>query len=126
ALKGSLPVKISVDICSKCHASERLNTKYNLPRDRVQTFFESYHGLAAKYGSTLAANCASCHGVHKILRSSDPHSTIHASHLVETCGKCHPGATEKFALSKVHIDAASVASPARSDVGGLINWWVRR
>src|SRR4029079_18238142 len=97
ALKNSSSLKISVEVCSKCHASERMNTKYNLPSDRVRTFFESYHGLAAQYGSTLAANCGSCHGYHKVLPSSDPQSTIHKDHLVETCGKCHPGATDNFA-----------------------------
>ena len=116
--------KISADVCSRCHASERLNTKYNLPADRVRTFFDSYHGLASSYGSMLAANCASCHGYHKVLRSTDPNSTIHQAHLVETCGKCHPGATEKFALSRVHVDLETAKSTG--DVGNQINWWVRR
>jgi len=111
-------------VCSKCHASEQLNTKYNLPADRVQTFFESYHGLAAQYGSTLAANCASCHGYHKILPPSDPQSTIHKNNLVATCGKCHPGAAENFALSKVHVNTAT--AQAQGDLGHRINWWVRR
>jgi mono/diheme cytochrome c family protein len=61
-LKGISSLKIAAEVCSNCHASERMNTKYNLPPDRVKTFFESYHGLAAQYGSTLAANCGSCHG----------------------------------------------------------------
>jgi hypothetical protein len=108
-LKNTASAKISADVCSNCHSSERLNTKYNLPSDRVKTFFESYHGLAAQYGSTLAANCGSCHGVHKILPSSDPNSTIHRDHLVTTCGKCHPGATDNFAQSKVHVDAAAAS-----------------
>ncbi|HWX22565.1 MAG TPA: cytochrome b/b6 domain-containing protein [Candidatus Binatia bacterium] len=124
ALKSSSPLKISADVCSNCHASERLNTKYNLPADRVKTFFESYHGLAAQYGSTLAANCASCHGVHKILPSADPRSTIYRTNLVVTCGKCHPGATENFAQSKVHVNAAAAASG--DGMGEKINWWVRR
>jgi formate dehydrogenase gamma subunit len=123
-LKSSSSPKIAAEVCSDCHASARMNTKYNLPPDRVKTFFESYHGLAAQYGSTLAANCASCHGVHKILPSSDPRSTIHKDHLVATCGKCHPGATDNFAQSKVHIDNASAtAGVAISD---KVNWWVRR
>jgi formate dehydrogenase gamma subunit len=100
-----------------------MNTKYNLPPDRVKTFFESYHGLAAQYGSTLAANCASCHGVHKILPSTDPRSSIYKTNLVETCGKCHPGATENFAQSKVHVDAAATSGGA--GVGEKINRWVR-
>ncbi|MGO8675682.1 MAG: cytochrome b/b6 domain-containing protein [Limisphaerales bacterium] len=124
ALKGSSSLKISTEVCSNCHASERLNTKYNLPPDRVSTFFESYHGLAAQYGSTLAANCASCHGVHRILPSSDPGSTIYKTNLVATCGKCHPGATDKFAQSKIHVDAAS--AKAGDGMGERINWWVRR
>jgi formate dehydrogenase gamma subunit len=123
-LKTSSPLKIASEVCSKCHASERLNTKFNLPSDRVRTFFESYHGLAAQYGSTLAANCGSCHGYHKILPSKDPASTIHQSHLVETCGKCHPGANEKFAFSKVHIDNSAAQSSA--EFGSQVNWWVRK
>ncbi len=116
--------RISADVCSRCHASERLNTKYNLPADRVRTFFDSYHGLASSYGSTLAANCASCHGYHKILASTNPDSTINQNHLVETCGKCHPGANEKFSLSKVHVDIA--AAQSAPDIGSTINWWVRK
>jgi formate dehydrogenase gamma subunit len=117
--------KISEDVCSRCHASERLNTKYNLPADRVRTFFDSYHGLANAYGSTLAANCASCHGYHKILPSTDTNSTIHANQLVATCGKCHPGANEKFSLSKIHVDL-SAAQSSTTDLGSQINWWVRK
>jgi formate dehydrogenase gamma subunit len=124
ALTGSSTLKIATEVCSQCHASERMNTKYNLPPDRVKTFFESYHGLAAQYGSTLAANCASCHGVHKILPSTDPRSSIYSTNLVVTCGKCHPGATENFAQSKVHVDAT--AGSNGGDVGEQINRWVRR
>jgi len=116
--------RISEDVCSRCHASERLNTKYNLPTDRVRTFFDSYHGLASSYGSTLAANCASCHGFHKILPSADANSTIHSSHLVETCGKCHPGANEKFSFGKIHVDLA--ATKSAPELGSQINWWVRK
>lgn len=116
--------KISRDVCSRCHDSERLNTRYNLPADRVRTFFDSYHGLASQYGSTLAANCASCHGYHKILPSTDPGSTIHKNNLVATCGKCHPGTTDKFALSKIHVDLS--AAKSAPELGSQINWWVRK
>lgn len=114
----------SSDVCSTCHASERLNTKYKLPGDRVKTFFDSYHGLASRYGSTTAANCGSCHGYHKVLPSSDPASTIHRDNLAETCGKCHPGATEYFVQSKIHVDLSSASSG--EDLGTQVNWWVRR
>lgn len=116
--------KASAETCSSCHASERIATKFNMPKDRVTTFFGSYHGLATSYGSTVAANCGSCHGFHKILRSTDPRSTIHKDHLAETCGKCHPGATENFVQSKVHIDAEG--TNGGTGTGEIINWWVRR
>ena len=124
SLTGAAAVKLSAETCARCHASERINTKYNLPADRTKTFFDSYHGLAGKYGSTLAANCGSCHGYHKILPSSDPDSTINPAHLVATCGKCHPGANEKFAQGKVHVDITAEKSEA--DLASAINWWVRR
>jgi len=126
ALKNASP-EVSAEICSRCHASERLNTKYKLPGDRVKTFFGSYHGLAAQYGSTVAANCGSCHGFHKILPSTDTNSTINAAHLVETCGKCHPGADKNFATGKIHVDIESAKSAGGGDGIGLqINAWVRR
>ena len=90
----------------------------------MKTFFESYHGLAAAYGSTLAANCASCHGVHKILPSTDPRSTIYQTNLAVTCGKCHVGATDNFAQSKVHVNI--LAASSGDGIGTKINWWVRQ
>ena len=122
SLKNS--ARISEDVCSRCHASERLNTKYDLPTDRVKTFFASYHGLASQYGSTVAANCASCHGYHKVLPSSDTNSTINRIHLVETCGKCHPGDTENFAFGRVHVAADGPVSG--SHPGDRINRLVRQ
>jgi len=121
SLKAASPLKISHDICGKCHASERLNTRFRLPHRQVDTFFESYHGLAAQGGSTKAANCASCHGWHKILPSTDPQSTVHKANLIKTCGQCHPGIGSNFASGKVHFDDSS-----DSEVGLVVNRWVRR
>jgi cytochrome b subunit of formate dehydrogenase len=114
------PIKLSQQICSRCHASERINTKYRLPSDRLETFLESYHGLSARFGSTRAANCASCHGSHLIVSSTDPRSTIHPNQLTQTCGQCHPGANENFASGRIHANGASDA-----DLGAVLNRWVR-
>lgn len=119
-LRATSPINISRQICSKCHASERINTKFRLPSDRVSTFMESYHGLASQYGSMRAANCSSCHGSHLILPSSDPQSSIHTNNLVATCGQCHPGATALFATGKIHTDGG----PGK-DIGTRVNYWVR-
>ena len=107
--------------CSKCHASERINSRFGMPNDRVKTFFESYHGLAAIGGSTMAANCASCHGYHKILPSNNPDSLIHPSHLITTCGKCHPGASTGFVSGRIHTDGDQ-----GNETGMVVNRWVKR
>lgn len=120
SLAGLSPIKMAEITCSKCHASAAMNAKFHLPADRVSTFLGSYHGLAAQGRSTNAANCASCHGHHLILPSQDPRSSVSPAHLAETCGKCHPGATAKFALSAVHSDGAT-----GEDMATKINRYVR-
>ncbi len=96
------PLKVP-DTCSRCHESAALRKRHGLPAARYATYRESYHGIVAKYGDTSAANCASCHGVHDILPSSNPDSRVNRAHLATTCGECHPGATENFARGSVHL-----------------------
>ena len=66
------------------------------------------------------ANCASCHGVHNILPSSDPRSTINRANLDATCGKCHQGVTQKFTTTRVHLDVGR-----SKDIGSVAVRWVR-
>ncbi|MFB3826989.1 MAG: cytochrome b/b6 domain-containing protein [Bryobacteraceae bacterium] len=91
------------ETCGSCHGDVRLSRKFGLPGDRMVSFDASFHGLAAKAGQQTVANCASCHGVHNILPSSDARSTISAKNLPQTCGRCHPGAGERFAIGQVHV-----------------------
>ncbi|MGA3267677.1 MAG: cytochrome b/b6 domain-containing protein [Verrucomicrobiota bacterium] len=123
ALKGNSALEIS-EVCSRCHASVYLDDKYNLPADRVKTYLESYHGLAAQYGSTVVAHCASCHGYHRILPSSDPASMINSNNLVATCGRCHPGANKMFVSGRIHQDISQAGNGP--DLGGRISGWIRR
>jgi hypothetical protein len=99
------------ETCGSCHGDVRLTRKFGLPSDRVTSFDASFHGLAGKAGSQTVANCASCHGVHNILPSSDAKSTINAANLPQTCGKCHPGAGTRFAISKVHLVEGAASEP---------------
>jgi cytochrome b subunit of formate dehydrogenase len=98
---------LSAQVCSPCHSSLALSTKYGIESDRFKTFADSYHGLAIRGGSVEVANCASCHGSHNIKSSSDSTSMIHKSNLAATCGACHPGANERFAIGRVHVDETS-------------------
>jgi cytochrome b subunit of formate dehydrogenase len=88
--------------CSPCHESVALNERYGLPAGRLATFIDSYHGLKSKAGDPTVANCASCHGVHRILASSDPSSSIHPNNLQSTCSECHPRISEKIASIPIH------------------------
>lgn len=90
------------ETCAQCHGSAVLARKFGLPADRVLSFDASFHGLAAKSGSQSVANCASCHGVHNILPSADPKSTVNAKNLPATCGQCHTGAGKRFTIGPVH------------------------
>jgi cytochrome b subunit of formate dehydrogenase/nitrate/TMAO reductase-like tetraheme cytochrome c subunit len=120
SLKTASPMKVSSEVCSRCHGSTRMNEKFSLPTDRVTTFFESYHGMAAKMGSPKAANCASCHGFHRVLPASDPRSMVNKANLVQTCQKCHANANEKFSFGTIH--ESRTATP---DLGSKIDKWVR-
>src|SRR5450631_3253225 len=95
---------LSRDTCARCHEGVRLSQEFGVPGNKVSSYFDSYHGLATEGGSVVAANCSSCHGVHNILPSKDPHSTINHVNLEATCGKCHKGVTQKFIQARVHLD----------------------
>jgi formate dehydrogenase gamma subunit len=107
--QGSLvnATRVSMATCGRCHSDERLESRYNLPADRVPSYADSYHGLAMRGGSQSVANCASCHGVHNIFRSSDPRSTVNAANLPKTCGNCHAGAGDHFVIGPVHVRTAT-------------------
>jgi hypothetical protein len=89
--------------CASCHDNDEIAEKYGMPPARLETFVGSFHGLASEYGQKDVANCASCHGEHRILPSSDPSSSIHANNLPGTCGKCHEQAGKHFADGKIHL-----------------------
>jgi len=112
---------VALATCARCHEGVRLSQEFGLEGRRATTYLASYHGLASKLGSQVVANCASCHGVHNILPSSDPRSTINRQNLVKTCGQCHPGVTEKFIAAKVHVDA-----PLSADTGSVAVRWIRK
>lgn len=96
------PSKVTAT-CSSCHANERIINRYGLATFRVESFMSSYHGLAMRRGAEDVANCASCHGVHKILSEEDPESMINPANLNSTCGKCHPGFGDEIVIGKIHV-----------------------
>lgn len=90
--------------CVGCHESEKIAVKFHLPTNRFKTYRDSYHGLAATGGDLHVANCASCHGWHDILPSTDPASSVHIENIPKTCGKCHSGVESRRWSGKIHAD----------------------
>lgn len=95
------------DTCGRCHGDVQLMQRFGLNASQVSSFSASFHGLALKSGQPAVADCASCHGFHKILPSTDRRSSIHPANVAKTCGTCHPGAGTKFSLGRVHAVSAS-------------------
>lgn len=102
---------LSREVCSPCHSSLKLSSKYGIVSDRFDTFSDSYHGLAIEGGSVAVANCASCHGSHNIKPSTDSTSSISKTNLVKTCGGCHKGANTNFTIGKIHITRQDESEP---------------
>ena len=88
--------------CTPCHESITLTEKYGVSTGRRPTFIDNYHGLKSQAGDLFVANCASCHGVHMILPSPDPNSSVNPANLTETCGECHPGISAELAATPIH------------------------
>ncbi len=88
-------------VCENCH--ERDDVAKMTGQDnaqRIQDFEDSIHSKAMKESGLLsAAVCSDCHGVHEILKPSDPASSVSRENLVDTCGKCHYGIKETFEKS---------------------------
>src|SRR5262249_10344837 len=40
-----------------------------------------------------------------------PRSSVHPGNLARTCGSCHPGAGQRFAMGPVHVSAAGASEP---------------
>ncbi|MBD3267032.1 hypothetical protein GF373_10220, partial [bacterium] len=105
--------------CARCHDSIRLATRYGFPADRYDSYMASFHGIRMKKGELNAAHCASCHGVHNILPSSNPASTIHPDNLVSTCGGCHVVEIEQIAAIDIHPGGNDRTYPVVAFVGGI-------
>ncbi|MCX6619036.1 MAG: hypothetical protein NTZ98_23425 [Acidobacteria bacterium] len=76
--------------CGRCH--EQI----------AKTYFDTYHGKVSQLGYTKTAKCYDCHGAHDILSIENPRSHLSRANVVETCRKCHPGATRRFAGYLTH------------------------
>jgi hypothetical protein len=97
--------------CGTCHA------------ESLRTYRDTFHGKVTALGFTRVARCSDCHSAHMVRRVSDPASTVSPTNRVTTCRKCHPGATENFALYDPHADPGNpVRNPWLYRASGFMRW----
>jgi cytochrome b subunit of formate dehydrogenase len=78
--------------CGVCHA------------ENFKSYSDTYHGQVTTLGHTYTAMCFDCHGKHDIQRVKDPASTVHPDNRLQTCQKCHAGATQGFVTFQPHAN----------------------
>ena len=104
-------------VCTTCHTAHQIGnvreaafklqtnaTCGNCHKERHGTYSDTFHGQVSLLGSQEAARCWDCHRPHNILPASDPKSSIAKANLIQTCGKCHPGANASFVSYSPHAD----------------------
>lgn len=78
-------------LCGRCHSDPEYMKRFrpDLRVDQEREYASSHHGKLLAQGDTKVATCVDCHGVHGILRVTDPRSPVFPRHVAETCGSCH-------------------------------------
>lgn len=96
----------SPQLCANCHANEELMGKYGISTHVLETYVADFHGTTvtlfdhqAPDAEVNKAVCYDCHGVHDIRSPDDPQSRVVRENLAATCRRCHPDATEEFAVA---------------------------
>jgi hypothetical protein len=110
--------------CARCHENQEIIRKYHLPSDRYSSYIGSFHGVSMKYGNITAANCTSCHEVHRILPANEPESSISSQNVARTCGKCHPSMKQAASIGTVHVEARKESSVGMYYVRRFYWWFI--
>ncbi len=90
-------------ICGECHNDKALMEKYGISTDVFSTYLDDFHGrtvdLFSRQDTGLTSNkavCSDCHGIHDILRTDDPRSSVYPDNLQDTCRRCHQDISIRF------------------------------
>lgn len=96
--------------CGNCHT-------------QPEAYEKSVHGQRLLNQDSDVSGCTDCHGVHDILKSSDPLSRTHPVNLPATCGRCHsdPGLAKRHMISVMdpsesYLKSVHAAEIAKGDL----------
>jgi len=109
-------------VCSNCHTTHDVDRpkldaiKLVITRNcgtchsaNLKSYANTYHGQVSTLGYAYTATCFDCHGNHDIQRVSHPRSTVHPNNRLQTCQKCHAGATAGFVTFQPHANTHDFA-----------------
>ncbi len=100
-----------IEMCASCHEDPEKMERHGL--ESIETYKDTFHWEALKYGVVNAPDCISCHipvgfSLHTIKSENDPLSSVNIANRVKTCSNeggiqtCHPDSTTAFASGHVH------------------------
>ncbi|MGH8649040.1 MAG: formate dehydrogenase subunit gamma, partial [Burkholderiales bacterium] len=72
--------------------------------ESLKSYANTYHGQVTTLGYTYTASCFDCHGNHDIQRVNHPRATVHPNNRLQTCQKCHAGASAGFVTFQPHAN----------------------
>ena len=88
-------------LCGRCH-TETGKSAVVVGKSVINVFTDysqSVHGKGlTEKGLVVSAVCVDCHGAHDVRRSKDPISRTNKKNIPSTCGACHKGIEEKYAI----------------------------
>jgi len=107
------------DFCGKCHSSADYMKRFNPAArvDEVTEYRTSVHGQRLAKGDENVATCVDCHSVHGIKRKTNPDAPVYATHVAETCSRCHSDpkrmapygrATDQYARWRISVHAKAM------------------
>lgn len=87
------PLRV-VNLCSSCHSDPSYMRRFNpsLPTDQLAKYRTSVHGAQNLQGNSKTATCADCHTAHDIRPAEETTSSVNATNIPATCGRCHSDA----------------------------------
>jgi hypothetical protein len=79
------------EFCGRCHSSAEFMKRFNPaePVGQLAEYRTSVHGQRLAQGDQNVATCIDCHSVHDIRRRTNPDAPVYATHVAETCSRCH-------------------------------------
>jgi hypothetical protein len=104
--------------CGECHADVARMNPFGLRTDQLAAYWTSGHGKALKErGENRVAVCTDCHGVHDVMKPSEPTSRTNPLNVPDTCGRCH---ADESLMAEFGLTAQILDEYRRSVHGDLL------